>query len=121
MASNEHVRADERRTPSALRRRRDEMRRQLVQAPVRVLSGVIGALPVQTREHLRTCAREGVLAVESLFDALSAAGVRLVDRIFAEPRTPPVSPPVDPKDAPTATSASPSPTTSASRASTSGT
>jgi nitrite reductase/ring-hydroxylating ferredoxin subunit len=64
------------------RERRDEMQRQIVQAPERVLSGVIGTLPVQTREHLHASAREGVLAVQSLFDALGAAGGGLLDRIF---------------------------------------
>jgi cytochrome b6-f complex iron-sulfur subunit len=66
----------------SLRRRGAAMRRQLVQAPVRLLSGVIGTLPVQTRAHLHASAQEGMLAVQSLFDALGAAGGGLLDRIF---------------------------------------
>jgi hypothetical protein len=116
----------------ALRHRREEMRRrtqermdamrhQIVHTPERVLSGMIGRLPVQTREHLRRSAREGLLAVQSLFEAIGSSGIQLVDRLFTETQTPPVPPPVDPKDAPDATSTSPSPTTSTSRASRSGT
>jgi hypothetical protein len=68
--------------------RMDEMQRQMVQAPVRALSGAVGMLPVQTREHLRQSAREGVLAVQSFFDAIGGAGVMAIDRLFADPRTP---------------------------------
>jgi hypothetical protein len=81
-----------------LKRRRDEMRRRaqermedmqrrVVQAPVRLFSGAVGVLPVQTREHLRLSVREGVLAVQSFFDAVGSAGVVAVDRLFADPRT----------------------------------
>jgi hypothetical protein len=70
------------------RQRMDEMQRQMVQAPVRAFSGAVGTLPVQTREHLRQSARESVFAVQSFFDAMSSAGVMLIDRLFADPRTP---------------------------------
>lgn len=68
--------------------RMDEMQRRVVQAPVRLFSGAVGVLPVQTREHLRLSAREGVLAVQSFFEAVGSAGVVTVDRLFADPRTP---------------------------------
>jgi hypothetical protein len=102
------------------RERMDEMQRQIVRAPGRVLSRMIGTLPVQTREHLRLSAREGLLAMESLFEAANSSGLRLIDRLFTETPTPSVSPPVDPEDAPAATPTLQSPTTSASRASSSG-
>ncbi|GEM_PF-4438910 len=66
----------------------DEMQRQAVAIPRKVVSEVVGALPVQTREHLRQSARESVLAVQSFVDAVSSAGLTAVDRIFADPRTP---------------------------------
>ncbi len=68
--------------------RMDEMQRRMTQAPLRMLSGAVGMLPVQTREHLRQSAREGVLAVQSFFDAVGSAGVMAVDRLFADPRSP---------------------------------
>jgi hypothetical protein len=115
-------------TAMALRRRREEMRRrarermdemqhQIKRAPGRVLSRMIGTLPVQTREHLRQSAREGLLAVQSLFEAINSSGIHLVDRLFTETQTPPAPPPVDSRDASTATSASPSPATATTRAS----
>jgi hypothetical protein len=68
--------------------RMDEMQRRVTQAPYRVFSGAVGVLPVQTREHLRLSVREGVLAVQSFFDAVGSTGVTVVDRLFADPRTP---------------------------------
>lgn len=64
--------------------RMDEMQRQALAIPRKV----VGTLPVQTREHLRQSARESVLAVQSFVDAVSAAGVMAVDRVFADPRSP---------------------------------
>jgi len=66
----------------------DEMQRQVFQFPMRILSEAVGTLPVQTREHLRQSARESVLAVQSLVDAVSSAGLMAVDRLFADPRSP---------------------------------
>jgi hypothetical protein len=66
----------------------DEAQRQAFQFPMRVLSEAVGTLPVQTREHLRQSARESVLAVQSLVDAVSSAGLMAVDRLFADPRSP---------------------------------
>jgi hypothetical protein len=66
----------------------DEVQRQAFQFPMRILSEAVGALPVQTREHLRQSARESVLAVESLVDAVSSAGLMAIDRLFADPRSP---------------------------------
>ena len=68
--------------------RMDEMQRQMVQVPMRVLTEAMGMLPVQTREHLRQSAREGVLAMQSVVDAFGSAGVMAIDRLFADPRTP---------------------------------
>jgi hypothetical protein len=68
--------------------RMDEMQRQMVQVPMRVLTETMGILPVQTREHLRQSAREGVLAMQSVADAIGSAGVMAIDRLFADPRTP---------------------------------
>jgi len=68
--------------------RMDEMQREMFQFPMRVLSGAVGTLPVQTREHLRQSARESVLAVQSFVDAVSSAGLIAVDRLSADPRTP---------------------------------
>ncbi len=68
--------------------RMDEAQRRALNVPVKVVSGVVGALPVQTREHLRQGARESVLAVQSFVDAISSAGLMAVDRVFADPRTP---------------------------------
>jgi hypothetical protein len=66
----------------------DEMQHEMVQFPIRIVSGAVGTLPVQTREHLRQSARESVLAVQSFVDAVSSAGLMAVDRLFADPRTP---------------------------------
>ena len=68
--------------------RMDAMQREMLQVPMRVFSGAVGSLPVQTREHMRQSARESVLAVQSLVDAVSSAGLMAVDRLFADPRTP---------------------------------
>jgi hypothetical protein len=68
--------------------RMDEAQRQAMVIPRKVVSGAIGALPVQTREHLRQGARESVLAVQSFVDAVSSAGLMAVDRLFADPRSP---------------------------------
>jgi hypothetical protein len=68
--------------------RMDEMQHEVYQFPMRVVSGAVGTLPVQTREHLRQSARESVLAVQSFVDAVSSAGLMAVDRLFADPRTP---------------------------------
>ncbi len=68
--------------------RLDAAQRQAMEIPRKVVSGAVGALPVQTREHLRQSARESVLAVQSFVDAVSSAGLMAVDRIFADPRTP---------------------------------
>ena len=68
--------------------RMDAMQREMFQVPMRVFSGAVGTLPVQTREHLRQSARESVLAVQSLVDAVSSAGLMAVDRLFADPRAP---------------------------------
>lgn len=68
--------------------RMDEMQREMVRFPIRIFSEAVGALPVQTREHLRQSARESVLAVQSFVDAVSSAGLTAVDRLFADPRTP---------------------------------
>ncbi len=68
--------------------RMDEAQRQALAIPRKVVSGAVGALPVQTREHLRQSARESVLAVQSFVDAVSSAGLMAVDRIFADPRSP---------------------------------
>ena len=68
--------------------RMDEMQRQMAQAPMRMFSEAVGMLPVQTREHMRQSAREGVLAVQSFFDAIGSAGVLAIDRLFADPRSP---------------------------------
>ncbi len=68
--------------------RMDDAQRQALAIPRKVVSGAVGALPVQTREHLRQSARESVLAVQSFVDAVSSAGLMAVDRIFADPRTP---------------------------------
>lgn len=62
----------------------DEVQRQAMVIPRKV----VGALPVQTREHLRQSTRESVLAVQSFVDAVSSAGLMAVDRLFADPRTP---------------------------------
>jgi hypothetical protein len=64
--------------------RMDEAQRQAMMVPRKV----VGALPVQTREHLRQGARESVLAVQSFVDAVSSAGLMAVDRLFADPRSP---------------------------------
>jgi hypothetical protein len=80
------VRMDEMRRRAS--ERIDEAQRRALNVPVKVVSGVVGALPVQTREHLRQGAREGVLAVQSFVDAISSAGLMAVDRVFADPRTP---------------------------------
>ncbi len=66
----------------------EEFQRQAIEVPMRVISGAVGALPVQTREHLRQSAREGVLALQSFVEATGAAGVLLIDRLFADPRSP---------------------------------
>lgn len=68
--------------------RMDEMQREVFRFPIKVFSEAVGALPVQTREHLRQSARESVLAVQSFVDAVSSAGLTTVDRLFADPRTP---------------------------------
>lgn len=68
--------------------RMEEWQRRAATAPMRALTGAVGVLPVQTREHLRQSAREGVLALQSFVDATGAAGVTLIDRLFAGPRTP---------------------------------
>src|SRR5947209_6056004 len=68
--------------------RMDELQREVFGFPMRLFSEAVGALPVQTREHLRQSARESVLAVQSLVDAVSSAGLVAVDRLFADPRTP---------------------------------
>jgi len=68
--------------------RMDEMQHGMYQFPMRLFSGAVGSLPVQTREHLRQSARESVLAVQSFVDAVSSAGMMAVDRLFADPRTP---------------------------------
>jgi hypothetical protein len=68
--------------------RMDEMQRRAMAVPRRVVSEAVGALPVQTREHLRQSARESVLAVQSFVDAVSSAGLMAVDRLFADPRSP---------------------------------
>ncbi len=70
-----------------VRARAGEFERQVSGAPARILNGVVGALPVQTREHLRTSSREGILAVRSLVEAVSAAALVAVDRIYADPRS----------------------------------
>jgi len=62
----------------------DEAQRQAMAIPRKA----VGALPVQTREHLRQSARESVLAVQSFVDAVSSAGLMAVDRLFADPRSP---------------------------------
>jgi len=62
--------------------------RRVTQLPMQLLNGAVGALPVQTREHLRQSARESVLAVSSLVEAVSSAALIAVDRIYADPRTP---------------------------------
>src|SRR6266700_367849 len=67
--------------------RMDEMQRQVFQFPIRILSEAVGTLPVQTREHLRQSARESILAVGSLVDAVSSAGLMAIDRLFADPRS----------------------------------
>lgn len=67
--------------------RAGEFERQVSDAPARILTNVVGALPVQTREHLRTSSREGILAVRSLVEAVSAAALVAVDRIYADPRS----------------------------------
>ena len=64
--------------------RMDEAQRQAMVIPRKA----VGALPVQTREHLRQSARESVLAVQSFVDAVSSAGLMAVDRLFADPRSP---------------------------------
>ncbi len=79
--------ADGRGAPARLRAGGRDAARD-VPMPVRVFSGAVGTLPVQTREHLRQSARESVLAVQSFVDAVSAAGLMAVDRLFADPRTP---------------------------------
>ncbi len=68
--------------------RMDEAQRQAMAIPRKVVSQAVGALPVQTREHLRQSARESVLAVQSFVDAVSSAGLMAVDRLFADPRNP---------------------------------
>ncbi len=80
----EHMDAARRRASERV----DEMQRQALAIPRKVVSEAVGALPVQTREHLRQGARESVLAVQSFVDAISSAGLMAVDRIFADPRTP---------------------------------
>lgn len=84
----ERVRKHTRREKARRRaeKRRAAFQRQAVDVPMRVISGAVGVLPVQTREHLRQSAREGVLAMQSFLDATGAAGVTLIDRIFADPR-----------------------------------
>ncbi len=81
--------------PSRRRARRDAMRHRAserideVQRQAMVIPRkAVGALPVQTREHLRQGARESVLAVQSFVDAVSSAGLMAVDRLFADPRSP---------------------------------
>jgi hypothetical protein len=106
---------DREREAASVRRRREELRRRVTQAPLRLSSRVVGVLPVQTREHLRLSVREGVLAVQSLVDALGSAGMRLSDRLFTEPPTPTASAPVAAEAVSAATAAAPSPTTSADR------
>ncbi len=68
--------------------RMDEAQRRAMAVPRKVVSGAVGALPVQTREHLRQSARESVLAVQSFVDAVGSAGLMAVDRLFADPRSP---------------------------------
>lgn len=68
--------------------RMDEMQREILHLPIRIISGAVGALPVQTREHMRQGARESVLAVQSFVDAVSSAGLTALDHLFADPRTP---------------------------------
>lgn len=80
------ARMDERRRRAS--QRMDEMQRQVFQFPIRIFSEAVGTLPVQTREHLRLSARESVLAVQSFVDAVSSAGLTVVDRLFADPRSP---------------------------------
>ncbi len=62
--------------------------RRATELPMQLLNGMVGALPVQTREHLRQSARESVLALTSLVDAVSSAALTAVDRIYADPRAP---------------------------------
>lgn len=64
--------------------RMDAAQRQVMMVPRKV----VGVLPVQTREHLRQGARESVLAVQSFVDAASSVGLKVVDRLFADPRSP---------------------------------
>lgn len=68
--------------------RMEEFQRQAIDVPMRVVTGAVGVLPVQTREHLRQSAREGVLALQSFVEATGSAGVMLIDRLFADPRSP---------------------------------
>lgn len=68
--------------------RMDEVQREAFAIPMKIVGEALGALPVQTREHLRLSARESVLAVQSFVDAIGSAGLMAVDRIFADPRTP---------------------------------
>lgn len=67
--------------------RLDGVQRQAAQLPLRVFTGAVGVLPVQTREHLRQSARESVLAVTSLVNAAESATLLAVDRLFADPRS----------------------------------
>ena len=70
-----------------VRARAGAFERQVSDAPARILNSVVGALPIQTREHLRTSSREGILAVRSFVEAMSGAALTAVDRIYADPRS----------------------------------
>lgn len=70
-----------------VRARSAAFERQVSDAPLRIVNGLVGALPVQTREHLRQSAREGVLAVSSFVEAISSVALTAVDRLTADPRS----------------------------------
>lgn len=67
--------------------RAEEVQQRATQVPMQVFTGLVGALPVQTREHLRQSARESVLVVTSFVDAVGSAALLAVDRLYADPRT----------------------------------
>ncbi len=64
--------------------RLEDAQRQAMELPLKVMTGAIGALPVQTREHLRLSARESLLAVTSFWEAVGSAGLEAVERVFAD-------------------------------------
>lgn len=77
-------RAETMRTQASMRA--EDVQRRATQVPMQIVNGLVGALPVQTREHLRQSARESVLVVTSFVDAVGSAALHAVDRLYADPR-----------------------------------